>query len=247
MSLLFNSYQKSFVNNGKDNFQLKNPITDGRQVQLKSFILTVDIPNVNPLNSQIFIDNGSQSFPVVIVENRYSYLELRTAIEDALNLTGAGVFSVVFINGKYTITSNVNISFGKITDNKSVWDMIGLNLGSFSLVHNGGVPNINFTNYIHICSFELTRFKKVLDTGSTNNSNILCSVRAVNESILHDVNDLNSPTSVNGQILSREFDNYKYIKVNPKHTLYNIDIYITDDDGNDISDYVNYSLEFIVE
>lgn len=247
MSLLINSYQRSFIANGKDNFKLKNPLTDGRQLQLKSFVIVVDAPNINPLNSQLFIDDGLQSFPVVIAEGKYTYLELRTAIENALNATGAAVFTVTFLNSKYTVTSSVGISFGKLTENKSVWDMMGLKLNVTDTVHLGGAPNINFTNYVHINSFELTRFKKVLDTGSTNNSNVLCSIRAVSEDLLHDVNNLNSPTSVQSQILSREFDNYKYVKINPSQTLYNVDIYITDDDGNDIGQYVNYSLEFIIE
>lgn len=246
MSLIINSSNKSYRTNGKDYYVLRNPLTDGNNLKVKSYVISYDIDNINSINSSIIIDDGSQSFPVVITAGKYTYDQLATSLQASLNATTAGTFTVTFVDGKYNIVSSVPVSYKNITDDKSIWDMINITKDVLLSVNQGQVPNINYTNYLHINSFELTRFKQVLDTGNSNNSNILCSVRAV-ESGLIDDKEVDAPSSIKGRVISDAPHNYKTIKINPRQTITQVDIQLTDDFGNDISEYVQYSLEILVD
>jgi len=247
MTFLLNSTQKNYTTNDKDYYKLKNSLKDGQELKVKSYVLAVDIPNINEYNKDVIVDDGSVSYPVVLTEGLYNHLDLRTEVENALNATGSAIYTVVFSNGKYTINSNVPITYKKLTENKSIWEMINIKQNTPVTVNAGGPPNINPTNYINIGSFELTRFKRINDTGSSNNGSLLCSIRAFNSDELFNAQNLNGPDTVNSRLLSDEFYNYKSIIINPRQTITQVDIMITDDDGNSILKYVTYSLEMLIE
>lgn len=247
MSLLIQSNRKSYVRNDKDVFNIQNSITDGNMLVMKSYVITCDIPNINKYNNKLFVDDGSQSFPVSLASGRYSFVELAVAVESALNLTGSAIYTVTWLNGVYTVNSSIPISYGNLNPlGKSVWEMMGIKLNVFSSISGGGAVNIHATDYLNVSSFELSRFKNYNDVGTSNSSNVLGSVRYNDGDVILDPTSLTAPETVRPKILSGEFNNFKNIKLSAKQTLSNLDISVTDDFGNSYNEFVSYSLEFLI-
>jgi hypothetical protein len=247
MSLLIQSNKKSSTTNRADVFNLSRPITDGVNLALKSYVLTCNIDNVNPNNNNLFIDTGTQSFPVSVPIGKYSFVQLGAQIQTSLNNTTAATFNVVYSGGTYTITSSIPVKYQNLSpNNKSIWQMMGIRENEFGTTNGGGVVNIHATDYLNISSFELTRYKQILDVGTGNSANVLASVRYVSDDVLNDPTSTTGPETIQPKILSGELYNWKNIKINGRQTVQNIDIVITDDDGNIINQAVSYSLEFLI-
>lgn len=242
-SITIQSQKKRSKDGTRSNFRLTNPIRDGQMFALKHCHIYSRVPNVNQNSaSNIFIDDGSQSFPVVI--NAYGvndFEQFRVLIEDALNATTAAVFTVSLLDGEYEVTSSIPISYGKLTDNKSVFDMLGLELNVFALSQKG-VANIAATENYNIVSRDMCFHKRLRDSGTSSISQIVCTVPSIQNAQPIDSGVVGAPDYVKNRIIYYEPYNSQGILIDPRQTLQEVDIDIVDDDGNSISEFCEYTI-----
>lgn len=243
MALILNCYKKTYSTNGGDYFTLDSPMLLNSALGVKSCILTIGLNNITENNNKIYIDTGSQSYPVTIFPGIYNYEDLKTSMQSALSSLGLGAFTVTLIKCRYQINAPVAVSYKSLNPiSRNIWQMMGIPENEF-LTSAGNLPvNISATNYLHISSYELCHFKKINDGGQAPLNHILCSVPVLDSQQCDD-KDAEAPRYVYPSIVSIEFSNIKYIECSKNATFQNIDLSIYDDDGFNVTNKIKYQIE----
>lgn len=224
-------------------FRLTNPLTAGTSLNVKSIRCNTNLDNVNPNNTAgIYIDTGSQSFPISLLHGKYNYVDLAAVLQSALNATGSGTYNVLF-TGSYVINSSISFAFRSIESNKSIWDMIGVKKDVFSTNHGGYPVNINATDYLYFSSRELCYHQSHKDIGTASLDNVLIAVPYIRDNQLtYDEKEENGPLSIEPQTIFYDPHERRPIRISESQTIRDVDIRIYDDDGNPITEYVSYTV-----
>lgn len=165
--------------NSKD--KVNNSITDARYPSLNvdfrntraiavdSYSFTLNSPNVNARNQEFAVSDGATSYPVTVEEDFYTLPALITAIQDALNLSPIGPFTVTESGGEVVI-QNVSTPFYFVKVNEfNAIDLLGVTYNNILSNEQLGYPgNLQYTDYVDLVSDSLHSWQTIAD-GTTNN------------------------------------------------------------------------------
>jgi hypothetical protein len=216
-------------------------------------------PNVNERNNNIdvVIANGPNAgqYTVTLTENYYTPLELAAALEDELNLIAVGeTWTVVYNEDTYNfIVDNTSgndwefLPYPYTTlaqTRKGLYYMInwGAGLGpgtADDLITMASLPfpPLRYTDYIDVCSRQLTQYQKVKDNSTRENQTpaVLCRLYLANytaEGVGKDPLYVSYWPGLSPTVVHRLFNVPKYSAWSPGQFIDQIDIQLRDDVGN---------------
>lgn len=217
-----------------------------RSIEGESFEAYYAVPNINPRNNTLVIDDGGTSYPVPVPEDYYDYDSLASALETQLNTLGLGAFSVDWDTtnaNKFTLTSPVAVSIVQYPpQRKDLSEVMGFTQDVNGTVFLGTLPDLTYTRNIYVVSDAFHDRKRIDDQTSTPLLNNLVMEVPVYWNEYHNINELvprnifhqpNVPKKIN-------FDNTT--------TISNIDVRLYDDQGevlyvpSDATNAINWRL-----
>jgi len=250
---ILDSNNKTSGTNPQAVYTLNTDLRNVSSIGLSAFNIVDNIKNVNELNeSTFYIDDGSTSYPVTIIQGWYNYIDLAAAIQDGLNATQ--IVGTPFVctydttTHKFTITCSFAFTLKKLIGDRTILDMIGIK-ADFPLsltVSSSQIVDINYTNKIFICSSSLHEKKSISDSTNIRLTNILGIVYLIKDSIQQfDKSDVNSPKSIYPKIISERIENIKFINLINSGSIKSVDINLYDDSGKIMPNDIGYTLEFL--
>ena len=248
------SHQSYFVLRSSDRNKSQNPLPneiyfDGqavgftnsgiRTIEGESVNMFYDIPNINPRNNIIVIDNGVQSFPVEIPTGHYNYFSLAGSLSIVLNTLGLGLFSVSWDvpNNRFSIVAPIPIKITKYPlQRRDLGAVMGFVYDQpLSLTVNGVASDLAYTRDIYIISDTMHRHKRNDDQSTSPFfSNILFVVPVYGNEQIRRINPAD-PNGTDYFITPRNiyYDPSwtKQIAFNPQEQLSFASITLLDDQG----------------
>ena len=253
--IYLDSQNKTNGSNSNADFKLSLDLQKINSIALSSYEITYNVKNINSVNaSSVFFETSSQSFPVDVVEGWYSFVDLATALQTALNVAAVvgTPFTVTYnaVTHKYTITNaTFDFSLKNLNPGRTWLQMIDIepDLPLSGSVTGGDNLNLNFTNKIYIVSDRLHQHKQVGDVSSESRINNILGVVYVtqNQPQQLDKADVNAPKSIFPKIISERIHNLKRIPQDRNRSIGDVDIKLLDDRGDIIPDDIEFSFEFI--
>lgn len=200
-------------------------------------------PNINARNNKLDICGVA----VEIDEGFYTPTDLATALQQQINLDVPGQNFQVSYNeglGTFTITATNPFSVGPFVypsvaqTLKGLYYMLNFSLtGPNTTIQSNPGPNLQYTQYVDVCSRTLTQFQQVKDSSTRENQSpgVLCRIY-LNNFTNENLGDGGSSAKLTWpgcrpQMVYRAFPQPKFASWSPGQFIDQIDIQLLDDIG----------------
>lgn len=218
---------------------------------LRSYNLTINLPNIGDLNNTAYIDTGTQTFPITIANGYYTYDELAIEVSAKMSALGLGVFTVTLTSGYnfiITSTSAIPFKFIKPVNYHTDWaQMMGMEInGLFNISQGGGIVDISYTDVIYITSNTLNSYKDRVDVSTSQRiTNVLGVVYPYHNEY---ITGTDGPPQNGIKHITYVFESPKLINLQSNIEYRNVDIHLLDADGAPLPrNTIKFTIELITQ